>query len=571
MAGLDLTIGISALLAAQRGLEVAGHNIANAATPGYSRQVLDLKAAEPESRGRTGQVGTGVRAAGVRRIADLFLDSRIRAAAAEAGAQSSAAGRLQEIEGLFLEPSENGLGARLSRFFAAASALSVDPHDAASRKVFSSAAKTLAEGFRSIAAALDLGRADIGREIAAKIDEANGLIKRVAELDRSIVDLSTRGERPNDLIDERARLLHDLSRLAGTKTTELPNGSVSVFLGGRLLVSLGRAETLEAAPDPAAGAVVRLSGSQEALEISSGEIGGLQSVARGALAGLEARLDRLARAVIFETNKLHSTGVPGKGPSETLVSAERAQDLDFSGDASDDVLARAGLPFSPKAGTIVLSVTELASGDTAETRIVFDPERQSLRDLASALSAAPHIRAQAGKDGSLRIDADSGYAFDFADRAGGDSDAGGILASLGIATLFSGHGARDMALSATVAADRGALAMGLGPEAGDGRNAIRLAALENAPLPDLDNETASAFLSETVAEIGEATRQTNALSETAEAVLGELDKRRESISGVSIEEEVASMIRFQRLFQSAARYLQVVDALGEELMRMIGQ
>jgi flagellar hook-associated protein 1 FlgK len=571
MAGLDLTIGISALLAAQRGLEVAGHNIANAATPGYSRQVLDLKAAEPESRGRTGQVGTGVRAAGVRRIADLFLDSRIRAAAAEAGAQSSAAGRLQEIEGLFLEPSENGLGARLSRFFAAASALSVDPHDAASRKVFSSAAKTLAEGFRSIAAALDLGRADIGREIAAKIDEANGLIKRVAELDRSIVDLSTRGERPNDLIDERARLLHDLSRLAGTKTTELPNGSVSVFLGGRLLVSLGRAETLEAAPDPAAGAVVRLSGSQEALEISSGEIGGLQSVARGALAGLEARLDRLARAVIFETNKLHSTGVPGKGPSETLVSAERAQDLDFSGDASDDVLARAGLSFPPKAGTIVLSVTELASGDTAETRIVFDPERQSLRDLASALSAAPHIRAQAGKDGSLRIDADSGYAFDFADRAGGDSDAGGILASLGIATLFSGHGARDMALSATVAADRGALAMGLGPEAGDGRNAIRLAALENAPLPDLDNETASAFLSETVAEIGEATRQTNALSETAEAVLGELDKRRESISGVSIEEEVASMIRFQRLFQSAARYLQVVDALGEELMRMIGQ
>ncbi len=567
MAGLDPSIGLSALRAAQRGLEVVGHNLANATTPGYSRQVVDLRAARPEDRLGVGQVGTGVDVVAVRRAVDGLLAGRLRGADAEAGLATASSGRLSELEQLVGRTDEGGLGPLLSRFLAGAAGLAARPDDASARATFVTDLGAVARGLRSTHAALDAARADAGAEVGQAVARLNGLVEQVAALDRGIVEARTGGERPNDLLDQRDVLLRDLSRVAGVQAAERSDGGVRLTLGSvTLLAAGGRTTPLAAGTDGSGLATIVEAGTGRPVEVTTGEVAGLRQ-AQGRLAAARDGVDALARALISEVDRLGATGVVQGGPPGTITSSLRVQDLNRTGDPTDDPLSAAGLPLAPGGPTrIVVGVTDLATGVRTTTQVAFDPRSGSLRDLAGALDGVAGLTATAGPDGLLRVVADPGRGVDFADPA---SDAGGVLGALGVQPLLVGRGAADLAVAPGVLADPRAIPAGLGPGAADGRNAARLAALERAPLAGLGGRTLVDFAAGLVADAGEGARQAAGLVEATESAVAGLEGRRQATSGVSVEEEVEDLMRFERSFQAASRYLRVLDGLADDLLGIV--
>ncbi|MCA8924672.1 MAG: flagellar hook-associated protein FlgK [Planctomycetes bacterium] len=566
MAGLDASIGLSGLLASQRGMDVVGHNIANASTPGFTRQSVELVSANPTSH-PVGQMGNGVRVAMVRQVADAFLDGRVRVAEGTQGYDHALAQRLGEIEGVLGDTSEGGLGGLLSGFFSAADALGVTPDDPSTRVTFLSSAARLAEGFQNTASFLEASRASVTGEVEGLIDEVNQLATQVADLNLAILNVEGSGQQANDLRDQRGVAARRLARLVGAQTTaQSSDGALKVTVAGRILVAGTRPRALEVQQDAAGNARIHFAGVASSLSLDGGEVGGLLA-AQQETAGLVGQVDRLAQSVIREANRIHATGVPGSGPYTTLQTTLGAQDLDLSGDPGDDPLAAAGLGFAPGATTLTVNVTD-PGGALSTTQIALDPAVDGLNALAAALTALPGLNASVSPSGLLTINAAAGFAFDFADRGGGDSDPGGVLAALGAAPLFQGSGAFDMAVAA--GASPQALASGLGPGQSDGRNALRFSGIGRAEFAELEGESAQGFLAVIVSQAGQATKVAEDRSQASARVLEQLEGQREGVSGVSMEEEVANMIRFQRGFEAASRYLSVLNGLSDELMRMIG-
>ena len=561
MSGISSSIGLSGLLAAQRGMEVVGHNLANVSTPGYTRQSLRVGAARPEDRANVGQVGRGVEMLGTARIADLFMDSRLEAARSANGADVALASRLLEAQALMGADASDGLGQLLGEAFAASSALAARPADLPTRRAFSASLDELARGFRDGFAALEGVVHDTGAEIQSKLRDVNQLSADIADLNREIVRISAEGQAPNDLIDQRALAAQELAALTGSSSTVRNDGSLDVTLGGRPLVSSTRARVLTATPTGDGTVQVAYQGTSEPLTFSGGELSGLAD-AQAVIGELQGELDTLARSVMAGFNQVQATGVPLSGPYTSLTTANPVS-------APDVPLSEAGLAFPPGATEIAVTVTDLTTGATSETRITIDPDRDSLHDVAAAIGGVGNVSAIAGPDGLLRISGDAGYGFDFAARDESVTDPGGLLSALGVSPLFTGAGAADMRLTTAIDDDPNAIAAGLVGGSGDGRNAARFVQLDQLGRADLDGAPPSEYFAALVASAGESARSAERQSETSHSALESLEQRRDGISGVSVEEEVASMLGYQRAFEAAARFLQIVDELSDELMSIV--
>jgi flagellar hook-associated protein FlgK len=564
--GLNPAIGLSALLAAQSGLDVVGNNIANASTPGYTREVVQLAEA-PTLDARNGQVGSGVLVNSTARIADLFLEARVQNAGATSAADTAETGSLNNVQSIVGGTGSGSLSSLLSSWFSSTQALAANPDDAPTQGVVVSSAQELAQGFQQTYAALRSEQSDDGSQVTADVTQANDLASQIATLNGSIRDVQSTGEAPNSLLDQRDALSEQLSALTGATGQTASDGSLTLALGGRLLVAGTSSYALETTQDPTKGTLVRFTGTTQPITLTSGTIGGLLSVASTTIPTLEGQLDGLARAVMQQANQVSSTGV-GATPLTSLTTTIPVKDPSGNGDPTDAVLTNAGLPVAPTAGTISVNVTDAATGATTTTAIAFDPSRESLKDLAVALSAVPNVTAKAGADGILQVNAAPGYGFDFADRSGqGGSDAGGVLASLGANPIFTGTGASDMGVAATVVANPGAIATGSAPGIGDGSNVARIA---DAALGSLQGSSATDTLSSIVSDVGSAAQNASTAATSSGAALASLQDAKSSVSGVSTEEEVANMMQYQNSFQAASRYLSVLSTLAQDLMSMVG-
>src|SRR5512141_274897 len=205
--GLD--IGASALRSAQQLLNTAAHNVANANTVGYSRQRVRLVAAPPYTypafnrSGLPGQIGTGVNVAAITRIRDNFLDLQVQT---QSGLQSEWETRQQElskVEAVFPEPSDSGLGNRLSKFWNAWQDIATDPTSTAARTALTEQAQALATDINRDATQLNIIRTGINSQVTAKVQSVNDLASQIAALNGQIQRIQVTGDNANDLLDQR--------------------------------------------------------------------------------------------------------------------------------------------------------------------------------------------------------------------------------------------------------------------------------------------------------------------------------------------------------------------------------
>jgi flagellar hook-associated protein 1 FlgK len=314
MSSSALSIAVSALRAQTYAVETTSHNVANAATPGYRRQRVELKTAFPRA-GALGPMGAGVEAARISRATDRLADLRVRGSSATASYFGTRSELLKKVEDLFGEP-DQGVTKELTATWDAFATLAVSPSDNAARYQVISALQGVADRVNEISTGLGQLSSDSAQRLASDVDEANSTIARLGEINKFA---RMPGGLPADLADERDRALDSLATSIGAQSSIDDDGRVRVTLNGLAVVDGDRAVMLAVSPS---GAVTHPSGPITL----GGTVGGLQASVTTDIADAKSQLDSFVNGFMTALNTIHATGftpsgAPG-GPLLAMVSGK---------------------------------------------------------------------------------------------------------------------------------------------------------------------------------------------------------------------------------------------------------
>lgn len=308
-----LSIGRLALLANEQAIGVTGHNIANANTPGYSRQEVVFSPTLPDTKG----FGTGVELSSVVRSVDGFLDARQLASTSALGGATTGQDLLDRLQGSF-PVGDQGIGNVLAQFFAAVNGVANSPQDLAARSQLLQAGESLASQVRTAAGGIQTLQREADQRLGQAALEANADLQKVAQLNREIVAASRSGAATNDFLDERQTTLNDLAKHLSIQVVAGESGSVNVYAAsGQGLVIGTDPATLTTAVDPAqvgldGNPLSRLgiaSGNGSVISLS-GEVGGtigtLLELRDTTLPGNGAALDQFATSLRDAVNAVQT-------------------------------------------------------------------------------------------------------------------------------------------------------------------------------------------------------------------------------------------------------------------------
>ena len=501
--GSMLSIARTAISAHQAAIQVVSHNIANAETEGYSRQRAEMAAGYPLSF-PYGTFGTGVDISNVTRARSEILDSAYQRQAGAAEGYGLRRDLLEEIQGIFGEPSENGLTATLDAFWDSWSDLSNNPGSPIAQGAVRQRGIQVAQTLRGFDARLtEIGEATRGR-LTAAVDELNALATQVAELNVRILAAESGGNQAPDLRDERDRIADRMARLGGTRAFTNADGTMTVALGGATLVDQATARPLRVSVTPVPGqpgdprVAIHLGDSPDAVPGIQGTLGAMVGVLVGdpaqasdaSIPGIRRRLNELARGVVNGVNFLHERGWTAAG----------------------DALSLAGRNWDPLNGPTGSGVSFFdASGTTAATM-----------SLSSHVLASPAVIA-------------SGQT---------QNGPGDNALALAMGALRDGAGMSELRSRMGDAA----FAAGIGFVAGQSFN-------------DQYRRT--------VTDVGLELKSTQADATIHEALARQADTRRQSVSGVSIDEELTLLMRHQQAFTAASRLVNVADEMAQAILEMV--
>lgn len=314
------SIASDAVSAYQRTLGTISNNIANAATPGYSRQEVTLSA-NPVSKVGNVFLGTGVAVEGIKRQYDSFVEANYRNSNSDLLSQEpmvTYTNRVVDVLG-----SENmGLSGALDQFFNSARHLSTDPASTALRGSFMGDAKSLTSRFSEISSQLDLVQDETTQAVSGIVDQMNTITSALAQVNAQLSKQKSLSSQPADLLDQRDTLLKNLSDFAHVNTKFTDNGTVTVSLGpsfvrdvvveGSKSLNIG-SNFNSAAPEKVSLVTDPYGKSEPLTSISSGKLAGLLSFREQVLGSSRAALDTLAKSFVNEVNKIQNAGVDAYG------------------------------------------------------------------------------------------------------------------------------------------------------------------------------------------------------------------------------------------------------------------
>lgn len=301
------------LQAQQRAIDANNHNIANANTPGYARQRVDLVTTPPYtvptfSRDlAAGQMGTGVAVASVSRLRDTFLDTQYRAQAQRLGDAETRSTVYGQVEVVFNEPNDSGLNVFLDRFWQSWQSLVNKPDDPATRSFVVESASNLAANLNRARQQIETQTQSAADNAGLQVREINAIARDLADLNAQITAVTGVGQQPNDLMDARDNLLDRLAKLIGTNNVVGPDGAINVFIGGRALVDRNQANALDTATTAGTLAVTWASDGAVAAA-SGGSTMALVDLHNTALPAALTDLATMRDAIVNQVNTQHRAG-----------------------------------------------------------------------------------------------------------------------------------------------------------------------------------------------------------------------------------------------------------------------
>jgi flagellar hook-associated protein 1 FlgK len=298
--------------------------------------------------------------------------------------------------------------------------------------------------------------------------------------------------------------------------------------------------------------------------VSEGRIAGIIRARDQYMVEQVQRLDQLAGGLIYEVNRIHSTGVGLVGYTEmqsNYAALDPAQPLNSS---------QAGLPFPLQNGTFIVKVRDTGSGQIITRQVEVDldglnGDDTTLNTLAADLDGVPGINARVLADNRLEVTAEGGREFWFTE------DTSGGLAALGLGAFFSGTTAADIDIDPDIRSDVRLIASSASGELLDGSIAGAIAGLASPERTSrlLQNQSIQDFHASSMERLAVQTASAVSEAESADSIHQALVAQRESISGVSLDEEAINLAQYERAYQGATRYLTVLDNLTTELLALL--
>jgi flagellar hook-associated protein 1 len=498
----------------QSALYTTGHNIANANTPGYTRQRVNFEQTEPYPSGSMnrpqmpGQIGTGVKAGSVQRIRESFLDTQYRGESNKLGYWETQAGSLQKLEEVMNEPSDTGLAKTMDMFWQSLQDLSVNPTNSGARSVVRQRGAAVAETFNYLHSSLTTIQKDVKNEIDVTEKEINSVVYQLDQVNQQIGSVEPHGYLPNDLYDERDRLIDQLSSLVNISVDYVsplgPNGLPIPNAEGKAVIKLVSSNGADQ------GILVSETGSNKLIVNFDGVDGSVKTVtvagttmefadlkdksgklkslvesfgyesagkAKGIYADMLTELDNLAYTFATEFNKVHESGM---SPNE--ITAKANQNISFFTDANSS-------PITNREG------------------------------FASRLEVSKEIYAS-------------------------------------LDNIATADGTNP--LTVTV---------------GDAVNVTKLAAIinnkydygEKSELADFRN-----YYEGIIGGMAVQSQEAIRLTDNSDALRISVDERRQSVSSVSLDEEMTNMIQFQHAYNASARMISLTDELLDKIINGMG-
>jgi flagellar hook-associated protein 1 FlgK len=459
-----LEIGRRALQAQQAALNVTGHNIANANTPGFSRRQVNLENAVSRVQG---SVGSGADVAQVVRQRSRFIDAQMRVQQQVLGRWEALERALGSIEAIFNEPAGAGsseagtifnepaglgLSGSLSRFWNAWQDLANVPESGAARAAVRQEGHFMTTTLHQYHAQLRDTRAELDNEVVDGVVEINQLLDQLGQINAQIPRAGFKNGEAGDLKDRRDALVEELSRQVDIAIVERDNGQVSLLLSGHNLVEGDHVVHLRVRQAIEEGTTVSqlvFADDGSLAAVGEGGLRGLIEVRDEVVPQLVARLDELAAGLVGEINAIHRAG--------------------FGQDGST------GVNF-------------------------FDPEKTS---------------------------------------------------------------ASNISLDEVIVEDLNNIAASADGNPGDNGTALAISGLRNRRILASDTMTVDGFYNQMLGEVGAKSREAQTLAENNRLFATQIENRRQSVQGVSLNDEAAQLVLFQRAYQAAARAVSIIDDLME--------
>jgi flagellar hook-associated protein 1 FlgK len=540
MATNILSIGQSALTAAQVGISVTGHNIANASTPGYNRQVVVQGSALAQDFG-VGFLGQGTQIDTVRRVYNDFLGVQVQSAQASKSGLETYYAQMRQIDNLLADP-DAGLSPALQDFFGSLHELSADPSSLSARQGVLSTAEALAGRFQGIGARLREIEQGVNSQIGTSVMLINSYGERIAQLNDAISRAQrATGQPPNDLLDQRDQLVLDLNKEVKATVVE-QDGEYNIFIGnGQPLVMGSKATQLVAATSPAnpekievgyrtpSGGII-LAGDAA---FSGGRLGGLLEFRSKSLEPAQNALGRIAVTLASEFNTEHTTG------------------FDRNGDAGGAFFSLAPPVVNAYTGNTSSAAVSAAIADAGQLGISdyvlrYDGTQYSLTRLSDNATTVPVANGDVIDGVQLSL---SGSP------AAGDSFL--IRPTVNGATGFT-----------TALTDPAKIAASGSAAAGDNATALALANLQTQNLVAGGSASLQGAYGQLVSQVGNKTRELQVTSTAADGLLKETTQILQSESGVNLDEEAANLLRYQQAYQAAAKIMDIASKLFDALLTL---
>lgn len=560
----SIRLASNTLRADQIAMQVIGQNMANANTPGYIREETILAPAGTQKLGNL-MLGMGVEVQAVVQKIDEFLEERLRGAIAQRSNSQTQEQTYVQLEGIINELGETDLSTSLTSFFNSIQEVLSEPGNTASRRLVASYGNTLATDINRLAKRVSEIRRQLNERVQDISDGINSLTEEIRVLNIRIAQIEGGDTSQSDAVglrDQRLAALEKLANLIDIRVREQPSGGVTIYSGGDFLVFEGTRRPVEVVAEFEDGltkAGVYLSETEAPLNASAGELNGLIVARDDVLGGFLNRLDEFAGTLIYEFNKLYSSGQGLSGYQE-LTSG-------FAVTASDVALDQAGLEFTPVNGSLQVLLYNTENGLTQTNDILVklrgEDDDMTLEDLAAAFDAVDGITAEIDVTGKLIITSDSPeQKFAFKD------DTSGVLAALGLNVFFTGSTALNIGVNRQVVDDPGKFAASKNGIGVDTDNAIDLAGFLDRPLQSQDGDSLAALYNGLLAEVVQGSTITRNTAEGDRVFEQTLHGQKLATSGVSLDEEAVRLIAHQQSFQASARYIGILKEMLEILVSL---
>lgn len=573
-----LNVAASSLKTQQKAIDVVSHNIANVNTPGYSRQRAELGAVAP-NQSNAFDFGRGVDLNNISRSVDRAVNQAMLRNGPQQTYWQEVQTGLKSIENVFGSLQGTGLSASMDGFFLAAQKVANAPEDAALKFNMRTKSTTLASQFSSMSSQLKGMQQNADASIDQSLQSANTLLTKIASLNTQISkhEAVAKGVvgAANDLRDQRDQAVRDLSAFMPIQDVRTSDGGVLLqTVGGDLLLQDGVSQQLTR------GGVATASGFQSVVIAGSnrpvggldqgGKIGGAIALRDDRVAGYLKDLDSMAVNLSFAVNQANASGVgssrlsqvqSGLGVANTaLPVSDIAQNNPFSGQIQNGtftmhVYDAAGAPLTPVskgAITVTVGVSTMAS-------------------IAADITAlVPGVTASVDVSGKLLMNGG-------VNTVGFSDDSSNFLAAYQVNSLFQGADAASLSVSNAVQADAGLISTGQidlltsGITLGDNRAALLTMGLQNKAVSIDGSPTTT--LSQRTSLLSTKYGNDSALAKQQEvffkAEADSLNQQRQAFSGVNTDEELVSMIKFQRAYEASAKVIQTSNRMLDSLMGLI--